>query len=87
MTDYLLSVLPDGFITAEKLKEEVKAHLATCKRTDKANFREDSLLKQINCIWSVWWRDGFLRIFTQAFLLFLASTGGYNPAGQSFTLT
>ena len=27
---------------------------------------------------------GFLRIFTVAFLLFLAPTGGCNPAGQSF---
>ena len=28
----------------------------------------------------------FLRIFTLAFLLFLAPAGGSNPAGQSFTL-
>ena len=35
----------------------------------------------------VWWRIGFLRILTVAFLLFLAIAGGSNPAGQSFTLT
>ena len=36
---------------------------------------------------SVWWRIGFLRIFTVAFLLFLAPADGSNTAGQSFTLT
>ena len=35
---------------------------------------------------SVSWRSGFLCIFTVAFLLFLASVGSYNPAGQSLTL-
>ena len=30
---------------------------------------------------------GFLRILTVAFLLFLAPTGGSNPAMQSLTLT
>ena len=35
----------------------------------------------------VWWRIGFLRILTVAFLLFLAIAGGSNPAGQLFTLT
>ncbi len=34
---------------------------------------------------TVWWRDGFLRIFTLAFLLFLAHAGISNPAGISFT--
>ncbi len=29
--------------------------------------------------WSVWWRDEFLRIFTIAFLLFLATRGGGAP--------
>ncbi len=37
--------------------------------------------------WSVWWSDGFLRICTIAFVLFLTSTGGSNTAGQSTTLT
>ncbi len=44
--------------------------------------------------WSVWWRDVFLRIFTLAFLLFLAPAEALtlrsqfsNHAGQSFTLT
>ena len=37
--------------------------------------------------WSVWWRKRFLRIFTIAFLLFLATSGSSYPAGQSFTLT
>ena len=31
--------------------------------------------------WSVWWRDGFLRIFKLDFLLFLSDTRGSNPAG------
>ena len=39
----------------------------------------------------VWWRDGFLCIFTLAFLIFLSHAGGLgqfsNPVGQSFTLT
>ena len=31
--------------------------------------------------------SGFRRIFTVAFLLFLATTGTFNPAGQSLTFT
>ena len=32
--------------------------------------------------WSVWWRDGFFRIFTQAFLLFLAPVGNHLPLSK-----
>ena len=37
--------------------------------------------------WSVWLLNVFIRIFTLAFLLILATAGGSNPAGQLYTLT
>ncbi len=39
-----------------------------------------------NWTWSVWWRYGFIRIFTPAILIFLSSVGvgGFNPAGSIF---
>ena len=40
--DYLLSVLPDGFITAEQLKEQVKANLTSLKRTDRSFWLEEA---------------------------------------------
>ena len=42
--DFLMSVIPDGFITAEKLKEEVRAHLASCKKADESFWLEEAFL-------------------------------------------
>ncbi len=37
-------------------------------------------LKQTDLVGLVaWWRNGYLQIFTQAFLLILAPAGGSNP--------
>ncbi len=49
------------------------------------NYRFDSLNSNVQGSSQINPGDGFPRIFTVAFLLFVALAGGYNPAGKSLT--
>ena len=66
-------------------------------RIQKENTNSECLPQKKTGIMERTWSSGFCRIFTVAFLLFLASAGGSwgsypagpisNPAGQSLTFT